>query len=144
MGQSIIGIIIQSMLVGGALGYFICWIIEGPFNTIFFKRKLEEDISKAIENGHSVKAKLIRCGDRLVTSDRDDRTYDATYAYYLNGKKYTKTYRFKKRPSDEIILYWKKNPEKAETLDMFERKDSKRIIYIIICIIAVFIFKVLG
>ena len=141
MGQNLVGIVIQSALVGGFFGLTICWIVEGPI-AILTKKNKKNAIDLAIEQGHSVKAHLVEYYDD-GNYDRRRETYYADYEYYVEGKRYKRTYNFYRKPSTEITLYWINNPKKADTKDVLEQKDKRLHIYVIVCILLVFAISIL-
>lgn len=137
MGQSFVGIVIQSILVGGLFGFIAYVIVDGPIALLTGKKKKFEDkIQKAIEQGHCVRARLIRCYDDVENYGKKQHSYIADYEYYVNGKRYKRTYDYYRKPThNEIDLYWFNNPAKADTIDVLERKNNKLTMFVLVGII---------
>lgn len=141
MGQSVIGIVVQSILAGTLFGFLVYTIAEGPLALMAGKRKKFEDkVQRAAEEGHCVKARLVRCYDDVENYGKKQHSYIADYEYFVNGKRYQRTYDFYRRPTnDELVLYWFTDPAKADTVDVLQRKDNHLPTYIIAGIVIAFV-----
>lgn len=147
MGQNLFGIIIQSVLVGFFLGIVLWFIFEGPIVALITdkKKKMERKINKAIEDGHLVKAHLVKCYDDPDNYGKKQQSYIAVYEYNVNGKHYRRTYDFYRKPSaDSLDLVWLKNPSKAHTIDVLLTRNFNNIErYIFVGILVMLLFSIL-
>ena len=140
MEQSLIGIIIESILAGGFLG----WLVGAIVNLVMYpmvRINKNNIVNYAIKQGHVVKANLIKYYDDPRNSERKEAAYYADYEYFVDGIRYKRSYTFYRHPSPEITLYWKDNPKYAQTEDVLEQKSRKMHWYVIGGILFVFIWQ---
>lgn len=143
MRQSIVSILTQSVLAGGALGFVLCWVANGPFAALTGRdERRRRKLDAAIEQGHRVTAHLIRYYDDGNYERRED-AYIATYEYSIDGRHYRRTYSSGHRPSPEIAVYWLSNPANAAPLDILEQHHKHLDVYVAVCILLVLFFRIL-
>lgn len=146
---------IAAALIAGVLGPMLAVFLT-PMYVLFrkiyivpFKRK--KLLQKAIEQGHVVTAKYVRSHDIIDgKSDFNSMPTGKTstwYTYEYNGKTYKYHAMSRWGSSDQLTLYFIKNPRKADVADELGLSETPwfrcYLLMATVCIIGVFVIGVI-